>query len=390
MGAFIKSLAAGLFLATLGGTIMAQSQPGNTVKTERLSINIATLTEGLEHPWGIAVLPDHTLLVTEKPGRLRLVAADGKKGEPISGVPEVDARGQGGLLDVALHPQFEQNRLIYLSYAEPGENGANSTAVARAKLSQDGRTLADIKVIFSQKPKLPSTKHFGSRLIFDREGRLYVGLGERSEEQFRGQAQDLNSHLGKLVRLNDDGSVPPDNPFVNRQGALPEIWSYGHRNIQGAALHPDTGALWAIEHGPKGGDEINIPEAGKNYGWPIISYGVNYDGTPVGSGKAEMEGMEQPIYQWTPVIAPGGAIFYTGEMFPEWSGDLLVSGLKVRSLVRLDLDGSSVSHEERMLTDHGQRIRDVAQGPDGAIFVITDEDNGAIWKITRANPAASD
>jgi glucose/arabinose dehydrogenase len=367
---------------------MAQSD--NAVKTERFSIKVETLADGLDHPWGITILPDRTMIVTEKPGTLRVVGADGKKGEPISGVPQVDDRGQGGLLDVTLHPQFEQNRLIYLSYAEPGENGANSTAVARAKLSEDSRSLSDVQVIFSQKPKLPSTMHFGSRLVFDREGKLYIGLGERSEEQFRGQAQDLNSHLGKLVRLNDDGSVPPDNPFVNRQGALPEIWSYGHRNIQGAALNPDTGALWVIEHGPKGGDEINIPQPGMNYGWPVVSHGVNYDGTPVGSGKATMEGMENPIHTWTPVIAPGGAIFYTGEMFPEWSGDLFVSGLKVTSLVRLDLDGNSVSHEERLLTDFGKRIRDVAQGPDGAIFVVTDENNGAIWKITRANPAASE
>lgn len=388
MAAFVKSLLAGLCLVGLSGAVMAQ-QAGTDKKTERLSINVATLTEGLNHPWGIAILPDRTMLVTEKPGRLRLVAADGTKGEPISGVPEVDARNQGGLLDVALHPQFEQNRLIYLSFSEPDENGTNSTAVARAKLSADGRSLSDVQVIFSQRPKEASTMHYGSRLIFDRQGRLYVTLGERSEEQFRTQAQDLNSHLGKVVRINEDGSVPQDNPFVNRSGALPEIWSYGHRNIQGAALNPDTGALWTIEHGPLGGDEVNIPQAGKNYGWPVVSHGVNYDGTPVGSGQATMAGMENPIYTWTPVIAPGGAIFYTGEMFPEWSGDLFVSGLKVRSLVRLDVDGNAISHEERLLTDFGKRIRDVAQGPDGAIFVVTDEDNGAIWKITRAN-AASD
>ena len=365
-------------------TALAQSA---NVATEKLEAQISILADGLEHPWGIAILPDGAMLVTEKTGTLRTIAADGTKSEPISGVPEVDTRDQGGLLDVALHPNFAENSFVYISYSEPAANGTTSTAVARGKLSGDTRQLTDVQVIFSQKPKVASTMHYGSRLIFDRDGLLYITLGERSSEEFRGQAQDLDSHLGKVIRVADDGAVPPGNPFVNGTDALPEIWSYGHRNIQGAALHPETGKLWTIEHGPRGGDEINIPQAGKNYGWPVISHGVNYDGSPVGSGQNSMEGMEPPIYTWTPVIAPGGALFYSGKMFPEWSGNLFVSGLKVKSLVRLELDGETVTHEERFLTDRGQRIRDVAEGPDGELYVLTDEGDGAVLKISRSASA---
>jgi glucose/arabinose dehydrogenase len=321
------------------------------------------------------------MLVTERPGTLRFVDKEGKLSEPIAGVPEVDARDQGGLLDITLHPNFAENRFLYLSFSEKGEGG-NSTAAARAKLSEDNGSLTDVQVIFSQKPKVESAMHFGSRIVFDREGRIYVGLGERSHEQFREQAQDLNSHLGKVVRLNEDGSVPQDNPFVGRDDALPEIWSYGHRNIQAAALHPDTGKFWEIEHGPKGGDEVNIPEAGKNYGWPVVSHGVNYDGTPVGTGKKDAEGMEDPIYTWTPVIAPSGMIFYSGKAFPEWKGDLFVGGLSATSLVRLELDGEKIADEERLLTDLGLRIRDVAETPEGDILLITDHDNGRILKLS--------
>jgi glucose/arabinose dehydrogenase len=286
-------------------------------------------------------------------------------------------------LDATLHPRFAENRLVYLSFSEKGEGG-NSTAVARGALSADNKKLSDVEVIFSQKPKEDSTMHFGSRIVFDREGRMFVGLGERSEEQFRTQAQDLNSHLGKVVRLNDDGSVPPDNPFVNRDGALPEIWSYGHRNIQAAALHPETGKLWEIEHGPKGGDEVNIPEPGKNYGWPVVSHGVNYDGTPVGAGKKDAPGMEDPIYTWTPVIAPSGMLFYSGKAFPEWEGDLFVGGLSATALVRLEIEGENVLNEERLLTQFGWRIRDIAEGPDGELVVVTDHDNGRIVRIAPA------
>src|SRR5687768_10773178 len=309
----MRRFAALLLLAA--APVAAQAQ--EAISTEQARIGVSTIAEGLDHPWGIAVLPDGSMLVTEKPGALRRVEKNGTLGKPIKGVPEVDPRDQGGLLDITLHPNFAHNRLLYLSFSEPGEGG-NSTAVARAELSEDYRQLTGLRVIFSQKPKLDSTMHFGSRIVFDRDGRIYVGLGERSHEQFREQAQDLNSHLGKVVRLNEDGSVPPDNPFVGRNDALPEIWSYGHRNIQAAALHPETGKFWEIEHGPRGGDEVNIPEAGENYGWPVVSHGINYDGTPVGSGKKDAPGMADPLYTWTPVIAPSGMIFYSGKAFPQW------------------------------------------------------------------------
>jgi glucose/arabinose dehydrogenase len=373
----MRRFAALLLLATAPAAVQAQ----DAISTEQARIKVSTIAEGLDHPWGIAFLSDGSMLVTEKSGALRRVDKNGTLGKPIAGVPEVDARDQGGLLDITLHPNFAQNRLLYLSFSEPGESG-NSTAVAQAQLSEDHRQLNDLRVIFSQKPKLDSTMHFGSRIVFDREGRIYVGLGERSHEQFREHAQDLNSHLGKVVRLNEDGSIPPDNPFVGRNDALPEIWSYGHRNIQAAALHPDSGTFWEIEHGPKGGDEVNIPQAGKNYGWPVVSYGVNYDGTPVGSGKKDAPGMEDPIYTWTPVIAPSGMIFYSGNAFPEWKGDLFVGGLRATALVRLELDGEKVVGEERLLTDLAYRIRDVTESPEGDIVVITDEDNGSIIRIS--------
>lgn len=352
-------------------------------RTEKAQIRVQTFADGLNKPWGLAFLPDGRMLVTEKRGNLRLVTAEGEVSEPISGLPEVDARGQGGLLDVAVDPQFADNRLVYFSYAEPGGDG-NSTAVARGRLNEDATALSEVEVIFSQKPKLPSTKHFGSRLVFDNDGHLFITLGERSEDRFRGQAQDLDSHLGKVIRIRPDGSVPDDNPFVGRQGALPEIWSYGHRNSQGAALHPGTGVLWMNEHGPKGGDEINIPEAGKNYGWPVVSYGVNYNGTPVGSGKQQAEGMEDPIWEWTPVIGASGMAFYTGDAFPDWKGSLFNGGLASTELVRLELDGTRVTHEERMLSDLDLRIRDVRQGPDGALYLLTDETSGEILRITPA------
>jgi glucose/arabinose dehydrogenase len=354
-----------------------------TFQTEKAAIRVTTFADGLSHPWGLAFLPDGRLLVTERDGNLYLVSQDGVLSAPLAGVPEVDARGQGGLLDVALDPDFAGNRLVYLSYAEPGEGG-NSTAVARGVLNAEATALSDVEVIFSQRPKLPSTAHFGSRLVFDNAGHLFITLGERSSAEFRVQAQDLGSHLGKIVRIFPDGTVPPDNPFVGQAGALPEIWSYGHRNSQGAALHPETGVLWENEHGPKGGDEINIPEAGKNYGWPIVSYGVNYDGTPVGSGKQRGPGFEDPIYQWTPVIAASGLAFYTGDAFPDWRGNLFSGGLAAEVLVRLELDGTRVTHEERMLTELGLRIRAVKQGPDGALYLLTDESGGEILKVAPA------
>ena len=371
-------IAALLIFAAVPVAALAQDAGGTK------GFTVAPIAAELDHPWGIAVLPDGGMLVTERSGRLRLVSTEGKVGEPIAGVPEVVARGQGGLLDITLHPKFADNRLVYMSFSEGGDGG-NSTAVARGTLADDGRSLENVEVIFSQRPKVKSNMHFGSRIVFDREGRIYVGLGERSHERFRTQAQDLNSHLGKVVRLNDDGSVPKDNPFVGKAQALPEIWSYGHRNIQAAALNLESGKLWTIEHGPKGGDEINIPKPGANYGWPVVSHGVNYDGTPVGSGKKDAPGFEDPIYTWTPVIAPSGMIFYSGKAFPDWNGDLFVGGLAAAALVRLDLEGEKVTGEERLLTDLGMRIRDVAETADGDILVITDEDNGKILKISPAD-----
>ncbi|MBC8130221.1 MAG: PQQ-dependent sugar dehydrogenase [Rhizobiaceae bacterium] len=358
-------------------------------QTEKIKIHVETFAEGLSHPWGLAFLPDRTMLVTERDGRLRHVKDDGTLSEPIKGVPDVDARDQGGLLDIVLDPNFSENRLVYLSFAEAGEGGDNSTAVAKAALSEDNTELTNVEVIFSQQPKLPSTLHFGGRLVFDDAGHLFVALGERSKEEFRGQAQDLDSHLGKVVRINTDGSAPEDNPFVGQEGALPETWSLGHRNIQAAAINPATGVLWEIEHGPLGGDELNVVQPGKNYGWPIVSFGVNYSGSPVGSGESEAPKFEPPIYQWTPVIAPSGMAFYGGRAFPEWEGNLFVGALKETALVRLELDGDRVTHEERILDDTLPRIRDVVEGPDGALYLLTDEDRGEILRISPAEGDAT-
>jgi glucose/arabinose dehydrogenase len=354
-----------------------------TFDTQGPAIHVQTVADGLDHPWGLAFLPDGSMLVTERPGALRHVTASGEVSEPIAGVPQVDARGQGGLLDVTLDPDFASNRLVYLSYAEAGDGG-NGTAVARGALDEAVAALGGVEVIFRQQPKEDSTKHFGSRIVFDGEGHVYVTMGERSEDEFRGQAQELNSHLGKIVRINPDGSVPEDNPFVGQDGVLPEIWSYGNRNVQAAAINPATGVLWEIEHGPRGGDELNIIEPGANYGWPTVTLGVNYDGTTVGEGLTHRDGMVDAIYTWTPVIAPSGMIFYGGNAFPDWQGNLFVGGLGSRALVRLTLDGDSVTAEERLLEDLDLRIRDVVEGPDGAIYVITDEDDGEILRVAPA------
>ncbi len=354
---------------------------GQTRAPEAVSgvrINAQEIASGLNHPWAIVFLPDGRMLVTERAGRLRVITRDGDISPPVSGVPAVDARGQGGLLDVVLSPNFATDRLIYLSYAEAREGG-NGTSVARGRLSDDARGLTDVQVIFRQMPAWQSRGHFGSRLVFDREGRLYVTLGERQGADSRPLAQDISNTIGKVVRINADGSVPADNPFVGTANADPHVWSYGHRNVQGADLNPDTGEVWTIEHGPRGGDELNIPRAGRNYGWPIIGYGIDYNGQPMHQASAR-EGMEQPIYYWDPVIAPGDMDFYRGSLFP-WRGDLLIAGLDSEALVRLDIDGERVTGEERFALGVG-RIRDLAESEDGALWIITDENNGRVLRLT--------
>ncbi len=348
------------------------------VRTER-AMTHRVVASGLEHPWGLALLPDGSWLVTERPGRMRVISAAGAKGEPIAGLPAVDARGQGGLLDVAVGPTFAQDRTIYWSYAEPRDDG-NGTAVARGRLSAGGDRVENVQVIFRAMPTYDGTMHYGSSLAFDGQGHIYITLGERSVAEVRPQAQQLNSHMGKIIRVNLDGSVPADNPFVGREGALPEIWSLGHRNVQGVAWGPD-GHVWTIEHGTRGGDELNRPDAGKNYGWPVIAYGIEYRGAPINEGITAREGLEQPVYYWDPVIAPGGMIFYDGAMFPGWRGNALVAALKEKHVARLVIENGRVVGEERLLTDLGERIRDVAAGPDGAIWVVTDEEDGKLVRL---------
>ena len=349
------------------------------VKTEQ-AMSHTVVASGLVHPWGLAALPDGRWLVTEKPGRLRIVTAQGQVGEPVAGLPAVDARGQGGLLDVIVGPSFAQDRMIYWSYAEPREGG-NATSVARGRLSDDGARLENVQVIFRALPVYDGDKHFGSSLAFAPDGTLFITLGERSDKPMRPQAQDLGSHMGKTIRINADGTVPQDNPFVGRAGALPEIWSLGHRNVQGIAVQPGTGAIWTIEHGTRGGDEDNLDKPGLNYGWPDAAYGVEYAGGQINAGATQAPGTEQPVYYWDPVIAPGGATFYQGAMFPGWDGNLLVAGLKEKHIARLVIQNDRVVGEERLLTDLGERIRDVAVGADGSVWAITDEQNGKLVRL---------
>jgi glucose/arabinose dehydrogenase len=345
-----------------------------------ITLKVETIADGIEEPWGSAVLPDDgALLVTSRTGKLWLVAPGQPKKE-VAGAPEVDDRGQGGLLDVSVGLDFMTNRTIYLTFSEPRGDRTNGTSLARATLSQNRTRLEDVRVIFQQQPAWASSFHFGSNMEWDSAGNLYLTLGERSLPQPRQLAQDINTHIGKVLRLKTDGSPADGNPFLGRADAKPEVWSYGHRNVQGAAIHPDTGKLWTIEHGPRGGDEINIPEAGKNYGWPAICYCIDYPGGPIGEGITAKAGMEQPVYYWDPVIAPGDMIFYTGNLFP-WKGDLLASGLATETIVRLELDGERVVGEERLLTDQG-RIRDITEAPDGALYVLTDEANGKVLRVT--------
>lgn len=359
---------------SLGNSALAAT----TLTSEKATISIEKVADGLSHPWGMSVMPDGNLLVTERSGNLRIISPAGQVSEPIKGLPDIRVYGQGGLLDVQLDPDFASNQWIYFSFSEPlNDSKESSTAVARAKLNGD--SLSDLEVIFRANPKIESPYHFGSRLVFDRQGNLFITLGDRGSR--RQDAQNLDTHHGKVVRIRKDGDIPKDNPYLNQEDALNEIWSLGHRNMQGAALNPQTGELWTHEHGPQGGDEINIARATKNYGWPLITYGEEYGGGKIGT--TSQDGLEQPLYHWVPSIAPSGMLFYTGKQFDAWQGDLFVGSLKFSQLVRLELDGDKVTHEERM--DIGQRVRDVEQGQDGVLYLLTDQPNGELLKLTPAS-----
>ncbi len=374
-----RLLPAALLLGTVSNAI---AQNSVAIAPSSLGpLRVTTIVQGLQNPWGLAFLPDGRALVTERAGRLRILDLGTRTlSTPVTGLPAIWAQGQGGLLDVALDPDFASNQRVYLSYAEVGGDGRAGTAVMRGQLV--GQALQNVQVIFRQSPKLSTGNHFGSRLVFDRQGHLFVTLGENN---VRITAQHLDHHQGKVVRLWPDGTVPTDNPFVSDPDALVDIWSYGHRNPQGAALNPWTGELWTVEHGALGGDEVNIPRGGKNYGWPIITHGLNYDGQPIPeSVGSSAPGMEQPLHYWVPTsIAPSGMAFYTGLQMQRWHGDLFVGALAAQQLVRLDLDGNRVIGEERLLTGFGYRIRDVRNGPDGALYLLTDSSNGRVLKIEQ-------
>ncbi|HZB62429.1 MAG TPA: PQQ-dependent sugar dehydrogenase [Microvirga sp.] len=360
----------------------ALAQDTQRLRTDKVEVIVETLARNLQNPWGLAFLPDGRMLVTEKPGRLRIAEADGRLLEPVTGLPRIAARGQGGLLDVALDPDFRQNRLVYLSFAEDRGERRAGTSVARGRLSDDGTALESVQVIFRQEPSYTGNNHWGSRLVFDRSGNLFVTLGDRFD--LRDQAQNPANHIGKIVRIRPDGSAAADNPFLNREDARPEIWSLGHRNVQAAALNPATGELWTVEHGARGGDEVNIPGKGRNYGWPVISYGVHYSGEKIGEGTRK-PGLEQPAFYWDPSVAPSGMAFYTGDKFPAWRGSILVGALAGKLVSRLETNGNKVTGEERMLQNLGERIRDVRQGPDGFIYLLTDSSQG---RILRMKPAS--
>jgi glucose/arabinose dehydrogenase len=344
------------------------------------SPQLETVVDGLKTPWGLAFLPDGHFLVTERDGTMRTAKAGGKPSAPIQGVPAVDAQGQGGLLDVVTDSDFARNRTLYFCYAEPGaDKKTNGTALARARLSDDNKRLTDVKVIFSQQPKMDSKLHFGCRIVEMPDGKLMLSLGERYKGMER--AQTLDNHFGKIVRVGKDGSVPADNPFAKTPGALPEIWSYGHRNGQGAALAPD-GRFWMTEHGPQGGDEINVPQAGRNYGWPVITYGENYGGGKIGDGLTSKDGLEQPLHYWVPSIAPSGMTFLTSDRYgAAWKGNLFVGSLKFGYLDRIELKDGKVAAEHKLLADGRARIRDVKQGPDGLLYVLTDESDGKLLRL---------
>lgn len=375
-----KTLLATLCAGALIGTAALAAAP-KELQSEQGTLEVTTITQGLEHPWALAFLPDRQgMLVTERSGNLRLIGVDGKHSEPISGVPKVWAKGQGGLLDVVLSPTFKQDRLVYLSYAEGGGAGDKAgTAVGRGRLSDDLKTISDFKVIFRQEPKLSTGNHFGSRLVFDRDGYLFITLGENND---RPTAQDLDKLQGKVVRIFPDGKVPDDNPFVGQSGVRPEIWSYGHRNPQGAALNPWNGTVWENEHGPRGGDEVNIIERGKNYGWPLATHGINYSLQPIPEAKGKsVEGAVDPHHVWEKSPGVSGMAFYDADRFKPWQQNLFIGALVSQELIRLQFDGDKVVHEERLLGDLKQRIRDVRQGPDGYLYVLTDEEEGSLYKV---------
>jgi len=362
----------------------AQAKKAETVKSEKQSFSVETVATGLENPWGLAFVPDGRMLVTEKAGRLRLILPDGKVSPAVTGLPKVDARGQGGLLDVAVSPDFANGRLVYFTFSEAGEGGVNGTALARGRLADNAPRLENVEVIWRQAPKYASTKHYGSRIVFAPDGKtMFVTVGERSDKEFRVKSQALDETLGKVVRLTLDGKPAAGNPFEGRADAKPEIWSYGHRNPQGAAINPADGALWVTEHGPMGGDELNKPEAGKNYGWPVITYGKEYSGAPLGEGT-EKAGMEQPVYKWVPSIGTSGLAFYGGDALPGWKGSVFVGGLAVPMLARLEMSDGKVVKEERLLEDMGERIRDVRQGPDGLLYLLTDSAEGRVLRLKAA------
>ena len=361
-----------LLIAVVGFT--ATSRADDVFDSKEHRFKAVTIADGLAHPWGMAFLPGGDLLVTERTGTLRRIS-NGALSAPISGLPEIYSSGQGGLLDVALHPDFARNHWVYLTYAAGGHFGA-STELARGKLL--GNRLANTETLFVARPKSSGGQHFGSRIRFLRDGSLLMTLGDRGN---RPEAQNTGSHTGSTIRLNDDGSVPKDNPFIEHPGVKPEIYTFGNRNVQGLTLHPKTGFPWAHEHGPQGGDEINVLYAGKNYGWPVITYGVNYGiGTKIGEGTRKV-GMEQPLYYWDPSIAPSGMDFYTGDKFPKWQGNLFVGALAYRLLVRLELDGERIISEERLLQNEFGRIRDVRNGPDGHLYLLTDDADGRIIRL---------
>jgi glucose/arabinose dehydrogenase len=372
---FVQAIFRFVAAAVLGAAAFAAL--AQEFRGEHGLLRVTTVARGLENPWALAFLPDGRMLVTERPGRMRVVARDGTVGAPLGNLPAVFAQGQGGLLDVVLDRDFATNRVIYFSFSEPGDGGAG-TSVARARLGAGG--LEDLRVIFRQMPKVRGGLHFGSRIVQARDGNLWVGLGERGQ---RDRSQDLAVHLGKVVRIRPEGGVPADNPFVGRTGVLPEIWSYGHRNIQGAILHPGTGALWTVEHGARGGDEINRPEGGRNHGWPVITYGRDYSGLPIGEGSAKA-GMEQPIHYWDPSIAPSGMAYYDAMAIPGWKGSLLVGSLKFGLLARLQMEGGKVVREERLLQGLNDRVRDVRVGPDGLVYLLTDNTDGRILRVEPA------